>query len=65
MRRLRKSYPKDVGKRWCKNCVRETYFKWSDSENTYVCEICQYERAMMGKNLLVSEQEFMKALAEL
>lgn len=57
----------DIGLRWCLTCARETKFRWSPSENTYVCELCKYEKAMRidDTKLLKSEQEFMKELEKL
>lgn len=60
--RKRKLYPKDIGKRFCKTCREITYFKWSDSQNTYICERCEYEKALYTDGLLKSEDAFIVAL---
>jgi hypothetical protein len=60
--RRTKRYPKDIGKRWCKKCIRETYFRWSDSRNTFVCELCDYEEALTGIGVIASEIDFIQRL---
>lgn len=59
--RKRRFYPKDIGLRFCITCARETKFKWSDSNNTWICEQCDYETAM-GKLPIDSEAIFLDRL---
>jgi hypothetical protein len=57
--------PKDIGKRFCKTCARETRFKFSESRNAYICELCDYEESIGRNKLLESEDLFLKALDDL
>lgn len=64
--RNRRTSLRDIGQRWCTTCIRATVFRWSPSQNAYVCEQCEYEKVMsVDINLLKSEAEFIKLLESL